>query len=767
MRSLFRKTSNRTRKSQKPFEYGSLEARQLLAVTTSFDAASGQLAIELADNNDIAVVDVVGGQVQVNGADVAAIGAVNSLDIDGDSTQANQQVALNGAFIGVNSLQSVSVDNVNQLTVVGDYVITGDLNVTLVGTEGGVGDGATGRLTVGGTTDIDARSNFILLNNADNDFQGTVDLTTGGFQQDAQIADANDLVIERAIVSGDFVVNAGGAVTDVAGATIEVTRDGDFTADSVELGDNDGDTTNFFRARFEATGHVSLQEDSNTVFVGSTNVGSLYVESEGGIHDGRTTSINVQGLAELNGAARIRLGEHGADIFNAGSVQLQSNGHINLQEDSSIELVGENFGRNLDLRALGDLTDGDDATINIQFSTGFSADNVAIGDSATDEFNTGTLYFWTLGDLSVSEDSDTILIDSRNFADRSFLASTGTISDTADAFISINRLARFEAENVTLGDAATDTFNAGSISYDVSGRFFVSENSNTNIAGNNTTGTSVINSQGNITNAEEATLASAGSQAFFGQNITLGGQQDDSLNFGTLTVNTPENGAATIFEDSSTAIVGNSSVGTLRLISEGAITDGGAASLNVSGAATLSGSAITIGDTDDDVFNAASLNINSEGNVRVYEDSGTFLAGNNTANSFTVRSEGNLLDAEDATLNINFLLDATADFINLGTEAATDLLSFASLTVNSTGNVSLNVDRSFNFVGDSTAERLTLESTGNITDANDASIQAELSAFFTGIDITIGDSDDDCFEVASGDFGTDASGVADVTDGGC
>ena len=164
MRSLFKKTSNRTRKSNKPFEYGSLEARQLLAVTTSFDAATGELAINLADNNDIAVVDVAGGQVQVNGSDVVAISAVNSLDIDGDNTQANQQVALNGSFIGANSLQSVSVDNVNQLTVVGDYVITGDLNVTLVGADGGVGDASTGRLTVGGTTDIDARNNGIFLN---------------------------------------------------------------------------------------------------------------------------------------------------------------------------------------------------------------------------------------------------------------------------------------------------------------------------------------------------------------------------------------------------------------------------------------------------------------------------------------------------------------------------------------------------------------------------------------------------------------------------
>lgn len=796
-----KKSNSLKRRRNKQTSYGTLEDRNLLATLTALNPASGVLSIDLTANNDIAVIDIASnGNVIVNGSEdlnSTAVGSqtVNASDldrivIDGDASRTGQQVSIAGHFVGIRELTSAAINNVNQITVNGTLELTGNFDASLSGSGGRIGDATNGRLRIGGTTTIDAGDNGILLNNTGNDFNIIGLNTTGG--EEAVVTDFNQIAISQATTSDDLVITAGGGITDTEGADITVLRDAYFTASSVELGDNADDTTNFRRSAFDVAGHVELQEDSNTTFL-TSDVGSLTVRSDGGIFDGRTTEVHVDGLAQLFGTNRIRIGEHGSDTFNAGSLQFQTNGHAHIFENSNTVIVGDNNARSLDLLSFGNVTDSNTASINVRRHTGIQSNaNVVLGDTANDQFNSGTLYFFTTGDFFVTEDSSSHIIETKNFADRFSLTSAGAITDADDARIKVNRLANFDAVSVNVGDTQDDLFNAGSVQFKTTGQFKISENSALNISGNNVAGNTIINANGDITDADDARVNIAGSSSFFGDNILLGNTQDDLFNAGAITFKTAADavGTVNISEDSSTAIGGRNSATTLRLNSDGAITDGPSAEIAVTGNArltTANNGGIVIGDSGtlangtpfDSSFQSASLTVQTDGtgNVLVEEDGDIFLAGVNRANSMTlVANDGNGTIRDNATAQIDVArnLDVTGSFINLGTGVEdgsnTDRLALSSLTFTSNGNVNLSAETSFFLTGESrTGGFLTLASTGSVRSAGDSETMVQTGAQLIGIDVMIGNLADDCFDIINSGINgnknltVNASGSEDVT----
>ncbi len=784
------------RRRQNKNSYGSLEDRKMLTAVTSINPTSGVLNVTLNDNNDIVVVDIAGnGNVIINGnedlnssaAGTQSIAAQNleRIVINGNANRSGQQVAFNGDFVGNRELISASISDVNQISVNGQYDFSGNFDATLSGSDGRIGDSNAGRIRVDGTTTINAGDNAIGLNNTGNDFN-VVSLTATG-RDAAVITDFNQIAFSQVDTFLDLVVTAGGSVTDTPGANINVNGDARFTASSVLLGDNASDTTNFRRSAFDVTGHVEFQEDSNTIFVNS-DIGSLTVRSDGGIFDGRQTNVNVDGLAQLFGANRIRIGEHGADTFNAGSIQFQSNGHVNIFENSDTLLVGENFSRTLDLFSFGNVEDANDATINVTSHTGIQSNaNVILGDTANDQFNTGTLFFFATGDFFVTEDSDTHVIEEKNFADRLSLTSTGAITDADNARVTVTRLANFDAASVNLGDARDDRFNAGSVQFTTSGLFRISENSDLNIAGNSSAGSAIVNANGDITDADGARTNIRSTASFFADNIELGDTAGDQFNSGSLTLNTASDavGLVEITEDSSTAIGGRSNVTTLRLNSGGTITDGPSSQLVVDGNArftTANNGGIVIGDSGtladgtafDATFESSSVTLQTDGtgNVSLEEDGNIFLTGINRANSATLvanQGNGTITDSMTAQIDVARNFDVTGSFINLGTGTDgvddTDRLAFSSLTFSSSGNVNLASETSFFLTGDSRSDGfLTLTSTGNIRTAGDSETTVQTGASFNAIDVQIGNLADDCFDIINGDnLFVNASGIEDVT----
>ena len=224
-------------------------------------------------------------------------------------------------------------------------------------------------------------------------------------------------------LSGNLTVNASGNVSDTNGADLIVGGTGSFTAANVTLGGATSETR-FQQTSFDVSSAVDLQEDDNIV-LGSVNAGTVRLSTTGRILDGFTTQINIDGLAELLAENGVRLGDNGADVFNAGTVNfVAENGQVSINEDTALNLVGDNLARSINLRSQASITDADDSTLNVQFQSGFTATSVLIGDTDTDEFNSNSIYFFTTGRFDVTEDSDTLIIEEKNFAQSLGLTST-------------------------------------------------------------------------------------------------------------------------------------------------------------------------------------------------------------------------------------------------------------------------------------------------------------------------------------------------------
>ena len=756
------------RRGLRRLHYQNLEDRRLLAALVSFDAGTGQINIEFTDHNDTATVDVASGNVTVNGSEdvdtvapgtqTMAFADVRIFSVNGDASKAFQQVTFNGNYSNGNgaSLQSISVQNVNVATFNGNYQLAGDLSVRLVNVDGQIDDAATGQLFVGGKTTIDANNNEIILNNSANDFVGNISVINAGTGRDMILVDANDIQFESVLSSGDLIVNAGGGISDAPGTTIIAAADGRFEGTSVVLGDQLTDVTRFNRFNSVTTGGTTELNSDSTIILLEITAEDLIVRTTAGIYDGRTTTIDVAQTATFDGGARIRIGENGTDTFNAGSVSFSSSGHVHIWENSGIEMTGVNTASSLTLFADGSITDDATSSLNVTNSTGFEGTEIILGDTETDQFNTGSMYFNTPGDFVVNEDSGIHLIETKNAAQRLLLNSPSSITDADEARIIVAGLAEFTSNSTSIGDTGDDVFQAGSISFDTTLQFRIIEDDDTNIVGTNSANNAIIESVGNITDVfvgsggEGTTIDVVSVAEFTGTSITLGVEpNNDVMNFGGLRVNSP--GTATIAESSGTNFTFTSSVTELNLTSAGGVTDAAAASLNVAGVANIEGTSIVLGDTVTDTFNAISVTLNSTGRVLVTENSGLNLDQVSTADSMILVANGTLTDSSDADTRVTNLLSVSGSVINLGT-TGTDILQFGSLTFASTLNTTINADSDVRLAGDNTAaDQLFLTSAGNLTDEADAKTIVVNKAFLTGVDVIIGELADDCFDIINGD----------------
>lgn len=777
--SKSKRKNRRARRKQASQNYGTLEARNLLATLVDLGSTGDQLTVSMSADNDIATIGIAtNGNVTVNGSQdldssKAGTQTLNAsklyhIDVVGDAASTGQHVTFVDRFSGDHTLHSLDIDHVSQITINSALWVRGDVEIKMSGEGGSITDSSNGQLVVGGQTSIDGAGNRVLLDNANNDFH-ELKVKTFGNQQDAIVREANDVTLIGLEISGNFDLTAGGDVTDAEHTYIEVLRDANFTANSVTLGDHDGDETNFFRSGFTTTGHVDVQEDSNIV-LNSSDVGSMRLRSLGGIMDGLATSINVEGKAELFGNNRIRLGEGGQDIFNAGSIEFRSNGHVHIGENSDTIFTGDNKAGSLNVKSWGHVADFQSTSINVRNETGLEGISVVLGDSPTNVFNSGSLYFWTSEAFDVTEDSHSHIIETKNQAGSFKLESAGTITDADNARVTVNGLAEFKARTVDVGDTRDDWFVAGAMNFETVGQFKISENSHLNIVGENSAANTVINSTGNISNAVDAKVDVRNVAAFFADNIVLGTRSGDEFNAGTVNFRTADgaNGLVQINEDSATNVGGVSTAKTLKILSSGDITDSPRSDLNVENNSQLMTTAtkgrIVMGDSGvmrdgtpfDATFDTRTLTIQSDGNSVVEEDGDIILTGANSANSMSLIAKGDngrILDTQETQIDVRYNLNIEGDLVNLGTGvipngSSTDRLEFSSLTFQSSGNVKVSADDSFFLIGSSeTGGFLTLESEGNIQSTAGSELLSTSGAQFDGMDILVGHLADDCFDI--------------------
>ena len=792
------------RKNRLPYEM--MEERRMLTVSAIF--GNGELQVSLDQSFDEVVISQTDGNVTVNGQFVdgdasmegvqpVAVSSINSFDVMGGEGGEGMLLLLDGDF-NDGSLQSIEINNLNQVILSGDYVVQ-SFDANLEGPDSLI-DGA-GRLEVSGELNVAGdESTSVFLDNPLNDFQGRVNLNVGG---SIALGDANDISLGD-ISAANLAVIVGGTVTGDAPNIVisSLTR---FGAQSVDL-TTEGGVVDLFFVVTNTSGDFALSELDTFSFVGLSSAGSLNVDAGGLINMARTATLNVAGDATFD-STRIRLGVGGSNTFNAGRINFNTILNAFIWEDSSTLFFGDNSAADLDILSTGLVSNDVGATITVDGIASFqSTTDVSIGNAAGDLFNAGEIRFFA-ADVNISEDSATVIGGLANRAVNLNIASDGTISDSDEAYIFIVEDSIFvsQSENeetavgIEIGDAETDFFQSGSISFQVpDGNVTIFEDDSTQIGGVegfvNTATASNIVSTGTVINATDSVIEVAGNARFEGSFISIGQMAGDNVQLGTVTFFS--NGDVRINENGDIILVGDSFVGGDLLVfaEEGTIADAGNSFLTVVGQGFFIGrEGIVLGDLPvsldgdgpTDFFDVGSLRfLSAVADASFTVDGDIVLTGESNTMTLRLQANGNETDTgtisneEGVDLNVagNLLLTAIGD-IDLGSNP-TDSINFDNLNFNSLADVAIAAefedeeDSIFIFgTTNNPNQAASFDLTTNVDVFDGTNAVIEVDEFFriAARNIVLGDTETDCVDIPEGAIFETTSGVqfSVLTDESC
>ncbi|OIP12580.1 MAG: hypothetical protein AUK53_07400, partial [Betaproteobacteria bacterium CG2_30_59_46] len=285
----------------------------------------------------------------------------------------------------------------------------------------------------------------------------------------------------------------------------------------------------------------------------------------------------------------------------------------------------------------------------------------------------------------------------------SFTATTpGTLTNDASASITVGGLSTLSGTSINIGNAAGDSFNTGTLTFNSTGVVAISEDSATQVAGTNTASALMLVSLGTLDNAAGTSITVGGSSTLSGTSINIGNAVGDTFNAGTVTFNST--GAVSIAEDSATTISGANTALSLAVVSTGAI--------DFTGVATIGGNLTANGATITDT-GAGQLLVTGTSNLTA--GTGDIIL-DNAANDFggavTVISSANLTldDANALTLStVNATGNAQFDAAGL-----IDYTGIATIGGNLAANSIANGGAGAN-ITDTGAGQLLVTGTSNLT----------------------------------------------------
>ena len=251
---------------------------------------------------------------------------------------------------------------------------------------------------------------------------GGGDLSTSVVSASGAVAVTNatgSISLAGTVVGDSLDASATGSITDGSGGDLAIAGLAEFTAGSVELGNDAGNVTNFGTLTFTSAGSVMIGEDSSLDLVGDNTAGSADLDSNASVSDAGATSLNVTGLLDVFGTS-IVLGS-GGTVFNAGTLTFTSAGSVSIAESSSMSISGvSTAGAGLNLVSTGDVTLNESVTV--------------VGDTS---IVAGT----TSGGISVNaklDGSGTILLDAADEITINAAIDPTTVTLNADDDITVN-----------------------------------------------------------------------------------------------------------------------------------------------------------------------------------------------------------------------------------------------------------------------------------------------------------------------------------------
>lgn len=439
------------------------------------------------------------------------------------------------------------------------------------GGSGGVFIVNTGALVIGGVTALNG-----------------VSATAGNIN----ISSTGGIAVGETITStGTVTLNGGtGAIsTPTAGVDVVAT---DLFATATTGIDLDTDVVNVTLTNTGA-GNVVIDE-ANALNIAGLNVanGSATINATGALSNSAAAILTVSGNASFAGTT-IALGDQAGDNLSFGSLTFNSAGAVIIDLNNATALSGASTADSLLFNSTGAINNLAGASLNVANAVTLNAASVALGSQAGDTINFGTLNFNSTGAVNIAEDSSTSIIGT-NTAGSANIVSTAALANAAGSSIVITGLGTFGGTTVNVGNAAGDTFNAGSVGFTSTGAVIITEDSGTDLAGTSTAGSLVLTSPGAITSSPAANVAVTGAVTFSATAITIGNQAGDLFSFGTINF-TATTGGVTIEENSALQLTGaNTAPGAIVLTSVDAVAAGQDLVLPAGSSVTSSTSSVTL-----------------------------------------------------------------------------------------------------------------------------------------------------------------------------
>ncbi|MGN2249706.1 filamentous hemagglutinin N-terminal domain-containing protein [Frateuria sp. GZRe14] len=615
--------------------------------------SSGNLALGTLATGDLTVVSAgtlgfAGGSVggNLDATSTGAISQTGALDVSGTSsfdagTGAITLTQANNEFGGAVSLTGGTTQIVDRNALVLGTLATGDLTATSHGTlnlgkgsiggnlvaasNGGAITQATGGLAVGGSTAINAGSGAITLNDAANDFVGSVNLTGGA----TRITDANALSLGTlstanltAISHGALNLGSGtvggnltatsndGAISQAGGLTVNGTSAISAGNAAIALTAPGNDFIGAVSLSNSGANNVALDNGTNALVLGTSNVGSGTLSLAGG------------GVSQVGGISQ---------AVGAGAVTLTAGGGALVLGDAGNDFTGtvDAQGTSVSLRTLGDLH-----IVGMDVATNGSLSLVAGGALDLASFgaiNTGT------GDLTLSAGAG--LATSADLSGHN-VSLTGGTGLTLSGNVNASGTLYLGSTNAAISQTAGVLFVAGATTVD---------------AGSGT-----------------VTLASIGND--FQGAVSLTGGATQIVDANALTLGTLATGNLTATSTGNLGLGKGTVAGTLQATSNGGAISQASGGLTVTGASTLdAGSgAITLADGNNNFVGTVSLT----GGTAQITDRNALSLGTLATAGLTATSTG-ALDLGAGTINGNLVASSNGGAVT----------QTGALTIGGTSNI--------------------------------------------------------------------------------
>ena len=703
-------------------------------------------------------------------SDLRASGDV-VLNIGGDASLVNDQSLVIEGSVGGNLLAQATVGTI---TDSGSLDVDGDAVIRAEGVGGGIVLSSVVTIDGAATFDADdggANSNIVTVDNPINIFLDTL-LLEGSDITIRESGDTNLLGVSAS--SSLSITSTGNIEDDLASGPIDVVGDAIFDADGdVILGDG-GVAVTFGTLELDAV-DVEITEADDTVLKKVT-VGSLQLTSTTGSitqfdEVDPNEAIAVTGATAFDALANITLG----NLSNNFGGSLALDGTDVVIQNSTLTNLGVVIADSLDLTSQGEINDSAAIAVTGALSLNAGSQNITLDLAGTHTFGTISV---DGGDVVIEEMDGSVL--DQIIADEFTLTSGGIVTQTQPPFpptplidvvgtlritgdevildgpnnqfgnidltgdsITIAQLGPIQLENITAIDLTVDaggdiTQQAGS-SLDVTGiaTFIGTDNielteankfGTVSLTGNTVTVTEsddtefidvtvselLFTSGGDITSTGPVVVEGLATFDATGSSITL---EDGGNAFGTINLIAD---TALIIESDDTELGEIDASVSFSITSGGAITDITSSSIVVGEGELFANGEITIGDTPND--NVSFLDVDLIGTDIIFTESDGTILGNVQADTLTLTSASEITQTTGSVINVSgaVLFDTGSDDITL--ENANN--QFGSIGVVEAGKLTINETGDGTELTDIVTDELIITSSGDITDADGATIQS-------------------------------------------